>query len=148
MILYFAVCACTYTCVCFYTCCVRHFVAQFRCPAFLFLLRKELACYCYCYFQLSGILANSMEYSIWLLFLFILNTDHTKPENCSIGMKHYLQLNNNIIFISLPGNFIANLKVALGHEVVRINYLGDWGMQFGMFQYFFILCPFLLYDMI
>ncbi|KAF4794696.1 hypothetical protein TURU_099880 [Turdus rufiventris] len=58
--------------------------------------------------------------------------DDTKPENCSIGMRDYLRLNNNIIFVSLPGNFIANLKVALGHEVVRINYLGDWGMQFGL----------------
>lgn len=143
MILYFAVCACTSTCVCFYPSCVRHFVALFRCTAFLFLLRKELAFYSYCCFQLSGVSANPVEYSIWLLFLFILNTDDTTPENCSIGLRDYLQL-NNIIFVSLPGNFIANLKAALGHEVVRINYLGDWGMQFGMFQCFFMLCPFLL----
>uniref|UniRef100_UPI0037E98F90 probable arginine--tRNA ligase, mitochondrial n=1 Tax=Semicossyphus pulcher TaxID=241346 RepID=UPI0037E98F90 len=30
------------------------------------------------------------------------------------------------------GNFIANLKQSLGHSVIRMNYLGDWGMQFGM----------------
>uniref|UniRef100_A0A4W3JA12 Probable arginine--tRNA ligase, mitochondrial n=1 Tax=Callorhinchus milii TaxID=7868 RepID=A0A4W3JA12_CALMI len=29
-------------------------------------------------------------------------------------------------------NFIANLKHALGNEVIRMNYLGDWGMQFGL----------------
>lgn len=31
------------------------------------------------------------------------------------------------------GNFIANLKKALGKDVIRVNYLGDWGMQFGEF---------------
>lgn len=30
-----------------------------------------------------------------------------------------------------PGNFIANLKQALGNNVIRMNYLGDWGLQFG-----------------
>ncbi|XP_056261548.1 probable arginine--tRNA ligase, mitochondrial isoform X2 [Seriola aureovittata] len=30
------------------------------------------------------------------------------------------------------GNFIANLKRSLGNNVIRMNYLGDWGMQFGL----------------
>ncbi|XP_051853337.1 probable arginine--tRNA ligase, mitochondrial isoform X3 [Antechinus flavipes] len=33
---------------------------------------------------------------------------------------------------TIIGNFIANLKEALGHQVTRINYFGDWGMQFGL----------------
>ncbi|XP_041109649.1 probable arginine--tRNA ligase, mitochondrial isoform X2 [Polyodon spathula] len=33
---------------------------------------------------------------------------------------------------TIIGNFIANLKEALGNSVTRINYLGDWGMQFGL----------------
>ncbi|KAL7987910.1 hypothetical protein Chor_006829, partial [Crotalus horridus] len=41
---------------------------------------------------------------------------------------------------TLIGNFIANINEAIGHQVTRINYLGDWGMQFGIlgagFQWF------------
>ncbi|XP_059838375.1 probable arginine--tRNA ligase, mitochondrial isoform X1 [Hypanus sabinus] len=33
---------------------------------------------------------------------------------------------------TIIGNFIANLKQALGNDVIRINYLGDWGLQFGL----------------
>ncbi|XP_069052578.1 probable arginine--tRNA ligase, mitochondrial isoform X2 [Lepisosteus oculatus] len=33
---------------------------------------------------------------------------------------------------TIIGNFIANLKEVLGNCVIRINYLGDWGMQFGL----------------
>ncbi|XP_029984302.1 putative arginine--tRNA ligase, mitochondrial [Sphaeramia orbicularis] len=33
---------------------------------------------------------------------------------------------------TIIGNFIANLKQALGYDVIRMNYLGDWGMQFGL----------------
>lgn len=50
----------------------------------------------------------------------------------------YLCLNNSkqdeskLFGLTLsPGNFIANLKQSLGNKVIRMNYLGDWGMQFG-----------------
>ncbi|XP_049445193.1 probable arginine--tRNA ligase, mitochondrial [Epinephelus fuscoguttatus] len=33
---------------------------------------------------------------------------------------------------TIIGNFIANLKQSLGNKVIRMNYLGDWGMQFGL----------------
>ncbi|KAM4600754.1 putative arginine--tRNA ligase, mitochondrial isoform 2-T5 [Polymixia lowei] len=33
---------------------------------------------------------------------------------------------------TIIGNFIANLKQSLGNVVIRMNYLGDWGMQFGL----------------
>lgn len=33
---------------------------------------------------------------------------------------------------TIIGNFVANLFSALNHDVVRLNYLGDWGTQFGL----------------
>ena len=32
---------------------------------------------------------------------------------------------------TIMGNFIANIHEVLGHDVIRLNYLGDWGTQFG-----------------
>ena len=40
---------------------------------------------------------------------------------------HFGHLRSTII-----GNFIANLLASLDHRVVRINYLGDFGTQFGL----------------
>lgn len=33
---------------------------------------------------------------------------------------------------TILGNFISNLYEGMGYKVVRINYLGDWGTQFGL----------------
>lgn len=35
---------------------------------------------------------------------------------------------------TIIGSFIANLKDFLGHDVIRLNYLGDWGTQFGFLK--------------
>uniref|UniRef100_A0A182K5R7 Probable arginine--tRNA ligase, mitochondrial n=1 Tax=Anopheles christyi TaxID=43041 RepID=A0A182K5R7_9DIPT len=32
---------------------------------------------------------------------------------------------------TILGNFLSNLNEFLGHRVIRLNYLGDWGTQFG-----------------
>lgn len=32
---------------------------------------------------------------------------------------------------TIIGNFVSNINEHLGHKVYRINYLGDWGTQFG-----------------
>lgn len=44
------------------------------------------------------------------------------------------------------GNFIFNLNKFLGNEVVRINYIGDWGVQFGLLQYGIRACGFKVED--
>ena len=33
---------------------------------------------------------------------------------------------------TIVGNYIANLMSFYGHNVIRLNYLGDWGTQFGI----------------
>lgn len=35
---------------------------------------------------------------------------------------------------TIIGNALSNLYQAFGHDVTRINYLGDWGTQFGMLK--------------
>ena len=34
--------------------------------------------------------------------------------------------------VTIIGNFVANIHEKLGNSVTRINYLGDWGTQFGL----------------
>jgi arginyl-tRNA synthetase len=35
---------------------------------------------------------------------------------------------------TLVGSFVANVRRALGDSVVSLNYLGDWGTQFGLLR--------------
>jgi arginyl-tRNA synthetase len=36
---------------------------------------------------------------------------------------------------TIIGNFLKNLYTALGYKTVSINYLGDWGKQYGIFSF-------------
>ena len=33
---------------------------------------------------------------------------------------------------TIIGESVANLMLFLGHDVLKLNHLGDWGTQFGM----------------
>ncbi|XP_065212459.1 probable arginine--tRNA ligase, mitochondrial [Planococcus citri] len=36
---------------------------------------------------------------------------------------------------TMIGNYISNISEHMGDKVIRINYLGDWGVQFGLLKY-------------
>lgn len=36
---------------------------------------------------------------------------------------------------TIIGNFVANISEAAGFKTVRINYLGDWGKQYGVWRH-------------
>ncbi|XBC39440.1 MAG: arginine--tRNA ligase [Buchnera aphidicola (Nurudea shiraii)] len=64
-----------------------------------------------------------------------LNIDYVKPKNIIIDYSspnmakemHVGHLRSTII-----GDAIARIMEFLGHNVIRINHIGDWGAQFGM----------------
>ncbi|XP_037541111.1 probable arginine--tRNA ligase, mitochondrial [Nematolebias whitei] len=69
-------------------------------------------------FELNSELFNSLKRGTTLV-------EYSSPN---IAKKfHAGHLRSTII-----GNFISNLKQSLGNNVIRMNYLGDWGMQFGL----------------
>lgn len=55
-------------------------------------------------------------------------------DSVTVRLRFTSKSNVPVIQFLCSGNFIANLKQTLGNNVIRMNYLGDWGMQFG--EYF------------
>ncbi len=47
-------------------------------------------------------------------------------------MKHKIVIARFVNRSTIIGDSIANLCEFVGHEVLKLNHLGDWGTQFGM----------------
>lgn len=43
---------------------------------------------------------------------------------------------------TMVGNFVANINSFARNEVIRMNYIGDWGLQFGMLKAGLEMCNF------
>jgi arginyl-tRNA synthetase len=62
--------------------------------------------------------------------------DHTRPvivEYSSTNAAKHMGVHH--IITTILGDAIANLFGFMGHEVIRINHLGDWGTHFGKIIY-------------
>ncbi len=62
--------------------------------------------------------------------------DHTRPvivEYSSTNAAKHMGVHH--IITTILGDAIANLFEFMGHEVIRINHLGDWGTHFGKIIY-------------
>uniref|UniRef100_A0A673H2W1 Probable arginine--tRNA ligase, mitochondrial n=1 Tax=Sinocyclocheilus rhinocerous TaxID=307959 RepID=A0A673H2W1_9TELE len=102
----------------------------FHCDLFLIKVCLDVS-HTLCFLQklLEQLRSDPDGFGVKSEFLRLLQGGRTLVEFSSpnIAKKfHAEHLRSTII-----GNFIANLKKALGKEVIRVNYLGAWGMQFG-----------------
>ncbi|CAL4061320.1 unnamed protein product, partial [Meganyctiphanes norvegica] len=80
-------------------------------------------------------LINNLPDSFWRRSAIInkLQSQNVVVEYSSPNLAkpfHVGHLRSTII-----GNFIANMHASFGHQVTRINFLGDWGTQFGFLKY-------------